>query len=310
MPMDAAAHDRAVAGVSHLPLVVAAALVESVNAADDGAGDWPVASALAAGGWASATRLAAGSPEMGAGILATNADEVRMRIAALRRTLERWEASLDAGVAAQADIEARLADARDRLRAESERILVVPRDAIMDDDGWYGLRTTDPEPFLEAVRRTGRFEPRGRMETDPRYKQVIPYLVLRDGERIFLMRRTRGGGDARLHDRWSIGVGGHVGPNDGDLEGGLVREWREEMDASFVPAFRLVGLLNDDTTDVGRVHVGAVFIADVQGRPVTVRETDKLVGSFVELPEALAVADVMETWSRILIGPIADGTVR
>jgi predicted NUDIX family phosphoesterase len=82
------------------------------------------------------------------------------------------------------------------------------------------------------------------------------------------------------------------------------------MDASFVPAFRLVGLLNDDSTEVGRVHVGAVFIADVQGRPVTVRETDKLVGSFVELPEALAVADVMETWSRILIGPIADGTVR
>ena len=92
---------------------------------------------------------------------------------------------------------------------------------------------------------------RGDAEEDPTHKQVIPYLVLRDGERWFLMRRTRAGGDARLHDRWSIGVGGHLNPGDGDVAGGLRREWAEELVADFEPVYVPVGLLNDDTTAVG-----------------------------------------------------------
>ena len=100
--------------------------------------------------------------------------------------------------------------------------------------------------------------------------------MLRDGERWFLMRRTKAGGDARLHDLWSIGVGGHLNPGDGDVEGGLRREWAEEVVAAFEPAFEPVGLLNDDTTPVGAVHVGIVFVADAAGRPVEIRETDKL----------------------------------
>src|SRR3954451_23607955 len=100
------------------------------------------------------------------------------------------------------------------------------------------------------------------MEVDPSFKQIIPYLVLRDGERYFLMRRTKAGGDARLHDRYSIGVGGHLNPGDRDLAGGLRREWQEEVSADFEPAFELIGLLNDDTTDVASVHLGAVYVAD------------------------------------------------
>ncbi len=103
------------------------------------------------------------------------------------------------------------------------------------------------------------------MEADPDFKQIIPYLVLRDGEAYFLMRRTRAGGDVRLHDRWSIGVGGHLNPGDEDLDGGLRREWSEELVADFVPDFRFIGLLNDDTTPVGEVHLGAVFVADAAG---------------------------------------------
>ena len=108
---------------------------------------------------------------------------------------------------------------------------------------------------------------RGDAEEDPTHKQVIPYLVLRDGERWFLMRRTRAGGDARLHDLWSIGVGGHLNPGDGDVEGGLRREWAEELVADFEPEYAPVGLLNDDTTPVGAVHVGFVYVADAGGPP-------------------------------------------
>ncbi len=180
-----------------------------------------------------------------------------------------------------------------------ERVFVVPRSSIEDDAGWYGIRTEDLDAFVEALERDGRYEPRPQMEVDPSFKQVIPYLVLRDGERYFLMRRTRAGVDARLHDRYSIGVGGHLNPGDGGVLGGLRREWREELVADFEPAFRLVGLLNDDTTEVGAVHLGAVYVAEAAGRPVTIRETDKLTGSFAEPHEVAAVADRLETWSRL-----------
>jgi predicted NUDIX family phosphoesterase len=181
-----------------------------------------------------------------------------------------------------------------------EQVFVVPRSAVLDDAGWYGIRTDALDAFVAALEHAGRFELRDRIEHDPSFKQVIPYLVLRDGDHYFLMRRTAAGGDARLHGRFSIGVGGHLNPGDGGLLGGLRREWAEELVADFVPAFELVGLLNDDTTEVGAVHLGAVYVADAAGRPVAIRETDKLSGAFVTAAEVDGVADLLETWSRLV----------
>jgi predicted NUDIX family phosphoesterase len=182
----------------------------------------------------------------------------------------------------------------------TEQVLVVPRDVLPEAAGWYGLRTDGLAAFAELVEREGRLRPRPEMEVDPTHKQVIPYLVLRDGPRYFLMQRTRGGADARLHDRYSIGVGGHLNPGDDGLDGGLRREWAEELVADFVPSFELVALLNDDTTEVGAVHLGAVYVADAAGRAVAIRETEKLTGSFVERAAVEAVADRLETWSRLV----------
>jgi predicted NUDIX family phosphoesterase len=190
-------------------------------------------------------------------------------------------------------------------RPEPERVLVVPRDVVVAEP-WRGLRM-DPTGLADAIAAIdahGRFEPRPAMEADPRFKQVIPYLVLRDGEHWFLMRRTRGGADVRLHQRWSIGVGGHLNPGDLDLAGGLRREWREELVADFVPAFRPVGLLNDDETDVGAVHIGVVYEADAAGRPVAVRETDKLAGSFADEMDVAAVRARLESWSEIVFAAL------
>jgi predicted NUDIX family phosphoesterase len=180
-----------------------------------------------------------------------------------------------------------------------EEVYVVPRSVVMPTEGWHGLRTDSVAELVEAIGRAGRFAPRGAMERDESFKQVIPYLVLRDGERYFLMHRTKGGRDERLHDRWSIGVGGHLNPGDGGIDGGLKREWDEEVDADFTPEFRLVALLNDDTTDVGRVHLGVVYVADAAGRPVAIRETDKLEGEFAPPERVREVADDLETWSRL-----------
>lgn len=181
-----------------------------------------------------------------------------------------------------------------------EQVLVVDRAVIPDGAAWRGLRTEGVDAFLATVSVHGRFEDRAAAEQDPTRKQVIPYLVLRDGERYFLMRRTRAGADARLHDRYSIGVGGHLNPGDDGPLGGLQREWREELHADFLPTFRAIGLLNDESTDVGSVHIGIVYSADAAGRPVAVREHDKLSGAFADRVEVATVVDGMESWSRLV----------
>ena len=188
-----------------------------------------------------------------------------------------------------------------------ELVLVVPTAAVVERLGggaaWLGIRPAGEEDLGGLIRDLGTFLPRSEMEADPAWKQVIPYPVLRDGADWFLMRRTKAGGDARLHDRYSIGVGGHVNPEDGGLDGDLTaaleREWHEELIVEFVPEFRFVGLLNDDTTAVGEVHLGLVYEGDAAGRPVEIREVDKLSGSFVPSREVAAVADRLETWSLL-----------
>jgi len=182
----------------------------------------------------------------------------------------------------------------------SELVLGLTRLEVPGGTDWRGVKEVDFEPYLVAVAEHGSFRPRDEAETDSSWKQVIPYLLLRDGERVFLMRRSRAGGDERLHDRYSIGIGGHINPEDGDVSGGLRREWEEEIDADFQPDFRPLGLLNDDDNPVGAVHLGLVYEADAGGRPVAIRETEKLEGSFATIDEVAAVAASLETWSALL----------
>jgi predicted NUDIX family phosphoesterase len=189
----------------------------------------------------------------------------------------------------------------------AELVYAVPRDVLFAGVApWLGVKRDGLDAVLARADGDGNFVPRPAAEIDPSLKQIIPYLVLRDGDCIFLMKRTRAGGDARLHDRYSIGVGGHLNPGDGGILGGLAREWREELEADFMPEFVFAGLLNDDTVEVGLHHLGIVYHADAAGRPVRVRETDKLSGSFEEMGVVRAVYDRMETWSQLVLDAIMD----
>lgn len=186
------------------------------------------------------------------------------------------------------------------MTANTELVLGITRALVPNGLKWRGVLRADLRPYLEALSRNGEFRPRNEVESDPSWKQAIPYLLLRDGERVFLMKRSKAGADQRLHDRFSIGVGGHVNPEDTDVYGGLLREWEEEIDAGFTPDFTPIGVLNDDQNSVGAVHLGLVFEADAGGRPVRIRETEKLSGAFVTMPEVGAVAEKLETWSLLL----------
>lgn len=187
-----------------------------------------------------------------------------------------------------------------------ERVLVIPRSDVPGGIDFRGMRLTDAGALADlrqAVARSGTFVDRPGAEDDPSCKQLIPYVVVRDGEHVFLMERTAAGGDARLHGKGSIGVGGHLNPVDeGEdaLADGLRREWAEELDADWDPEFELVGLLNDDLNPVGAVHLGVVFTVDARGRDVAVREHEKLIGRWVTVDELRDAWDRLETWSQLV----------
>jgi predicted NUDIX family phosphoesterase len=192
----------------------------------------------------------------------------------------------------------------------TERVLVLPRAEVPGGTAFTGIRPlTDAGAFelRDAVARAGAWLDRVVAEDDPSHKQLIPYVVVRDRsgslERVFLMERTDAGGDPRLHRRATIGVGGHLNPVDDGadpLEAGLRREWREELDAGWEPAFVPIGLLNDDRNSVGSVHLGVVFEVEAAGRDLDVREREKLSGRLVPVAELAGTWDRMETWSQLV----------
>ena len=198
----------------------------------------------------------------------------------------------------------------------TERVLVLPRDRVPGGCDFRGMRGATPgmlDELRACVASHGTYVERPEAEQDPSHKQLIPYVVVRDADRVFLMHRTDAGGDPRLHGRASIGVGGHLNPVDDGadaLMAGLRREWTEELDASWEPEFELLGLLNDDTNPVGAVHLGVVFGVEAGGRPLTVRERDKLTGTFVEPAEVAASEERLETWSQLVAAWLGLGAGR
>jgi predicted NUDIX family phosphoesterase len=188
-----------------------------------------------------------------------------------------------------------------------ERVLVLPRDRVpggCDFTGVRGATASDLLGLRRAVAEHGGFLDRPIAEQDASFKQLIPYVVVRDGERVFLTERTAAGGDARLHGKGSIGVGGHLNPVDegeDPMTAGLRREWSEELVTDWEPEFRLVGLLNDDGNPVGAVHIGVVFTVEADGRAVSVREHEKLIGRWATVPELRASWDRLETWSQLVL---------
>jgi predicted NUDIX family phosphoesterase len=186
----------------------------------------------------------------------------------------------------------------------TERVLALPRESVPGSCDFGGVRQADDLAALRrAVQLHGRYLDRPVAEENPSFKQLIPYVVVRDGASVFLMERTDAGGDPRLHGKASIGVGGHLNPVDegaDPLLAGLGREWSEELVADWEPEFRLVGLLNDDSNPVGAVHLGVVFTVEADGRRVEVREHEKLRGRFVTVADVIAAWDRLETWSQLV----------
>jgi predicted NUDIX family phosphoesterase len=187
-----------------------------------------------------------------------------------------------------------------------EDVLVVPRARLFPSGGFYGFSQEGMSAYLAAITAHAFFASRDRVEEDATLKQVIPYVVLRHRDRIFLVERTRAGKEARLREKLSIGLGGHIAPADAadaadPLGAGMERELAEEIDIPRGWRARPVGVLNDDLEPVGRVHFGIVYIADLPSPDVHVRETAKLRGAFATPEEVRAAYPRLESWSQFIV---------
>lgn len=178
------------------------------------------------------------------------------------------------------------------------------RDEIFPDGAWHGFVTTDLDRHQQVIRKRHFFKPRGEVENDPSFQQIIPYVVFRHGDRYLLTHRLRASSEKRLRKQYSLGVGGHINPGDltaGDpILDGLKREWQEEVVYAGKFDARLIGFLNEDSSPVSKVHLGVVFLVDGDTPDIRIRETDKLAGELLTLDEMRMYYLAMESWSQIV----------
>ena len=193
---------------------------------------------------------------------------------------------------------------------EQEEILVFPT-SVLRDLGYFNGFNGDVGRYIDPITDAAKFVFRQPAEEDPSLKQIIPYVMIHHKDQYFRYKRTRRGEEERLHTKYSIGVGGHINPLDKfDLfaatkpiiEMAMEREVAEEVIIDTTYTTTCVGLLNDDSNDVGKVHFGIVYELDVDEAEVEIRERGSFTqGSFVNADDLRSDFGLFETWSQILI---------
>jgi len=194
----------------------------------------------------------------------------------------------------------------------TERVLVVPAE-LFHRLGYFQGFTSDVDRYLDQLTSPehASYRPRHEVEEDPGFKQLIPYVIFRHcdeaGRRtVFQYTRGTGQGEERLHRKRSVGIGGHISAIDAEADAsndpyqeGMRRELDEEVIIDTPYTAHCVGLINDDQTEVGRVHLGVVHRFDVQRPAVRPREHEIIQSGFRPVEEILADLSGFESWSEI-----------
>jgi predicted NUDIX family phosphoesterase len=170
----------------------------------------------------------------------------------------------------------------------------------------FDLIRDDAPAILDVIASQHFFVARADAEVQPKWRQIIPYVVVTQGDDVFTLRRLRKQTEARLHDKVSIGIGGHINPGH-DVLAGLRKELDEEVAIDDPYELEFAGILNDESTEVSRVHLGAVYVLRASTRSVRVRETEKMTGSFVPRAELATMREAMETWSQVVYDALIRG---
>lgn len=205
----------------------------------------------------------------------------------------------------------------------TEQILVVPTSEFHKLGHFQGI-STEVDRYVKnlLVPANISYRPRDEMEQDPSFKQLIPYIIFRhrDGDgtvSLFRYRRGKGNGEARLRSKVSIGIGGHISNEDTGADGnsdpyaeGMRRELSEEVIIETPYTDTCAGMINDDETEVGKVHLGVVHIFDVESKDVRPREKEIAEAGFVELSQLQSQIEEMESWSQICLSSLFEANDR
>lgn len=196
------------------------------------------------------------------------------------------------------------------MNAPNENILVVRRSLFDELGSFHGLHF-EPEKYLPSLLSRGNnfFLPRAQAENDPSYKQIVPYALIAHGDKVLSYVRGKKAGEQRLVAKGSIGIGGHMNDTDESLfawdenayRAGVEREVAEEINIETTFSDRVVALLNDDTTEVGRVHLGIVHLFRLAEPRVQKREAMITNLAFLTREELIARRDSLETWSQFCV---------
>jgi predicted NUDIX family phosphoesterase len=190
-----------------------------------------------------------------------------------------------------------------------ELILVVKREHLINDgEHWHGIRVDNMQRYLAIVNTKKEFMTRNLAEQDPRYKQIIPYLVFMHEERIFAMQRAAQATETRLQNKYTIGIGGHIRQEDiksNDLFAWANREFHEEVMYEDTLTIETLGVLNDDSNDVGKVHMGFVFLLNGTSDAISIKSELKS-GKFMNLDECIGMLNQFESWSQIVLEAIKE----
>ena len=194
-----------------------------------------------------------------------------------------------------------------------ENVLVIKR-SLFEELGTFQGLNFEPEKYLKAnlSRGSNFFIPRSDAESNPAYKQIIPYTLIAFHDTILHYVRGKKAGEQRLIAKGSIGIGGHMNEIDESLfamdeqayRAGVEREVNEEIKIDTPFEDRIIALLNDDSTEVGRVHLGIVHIFKLKEPKVQKREAMITGLTFLTKEELLARRETMETWSQICVGSL------
>jgi predicted NUDIX family phosphoesterase len=191
-----------------------------------------------------------------------------------------------------------------------ENVLVFPR-SLFEQLGVFQGFSAEVDRYLPAIldKKNNSFQPRARAESDPNFKQIIPYVVVTDGNSVLHYVRGKKAGEQRLVAKGSIGIGGHINNNDPTLftddsqafQEAVKREACEELTIQGTFDAKPVGLINDDSTEVGRVHFGVVHV--LFRTPEKVKKNEQVITQveFVPIAELQKRREQMETWSQLCL---------
>src|SRR5436305_13472790 len=199
------------------------------------------------------------------------------------------------------------------MNATTENVLVIRR-SLFDELGSFQGLNFEPEKYLKAILSRGSnfYIPRPEAETNPAYKQIIPYALIASGKTVLHYVRGKKAGEQRLVAKGSIGIGGHMNETDESLfamdeqayRAGVEREVNEEVKIDTPFEDRIVALLNDDSTEVGRVHLGIVHIFQLKEPKVQKREAIITGLTFLTKEELMTRRESLESWSQICVDAI------